>query len=338
LLRLFYRRNEQHRHAMRILSCIVALLAFAFVDASAQNAPPPYPTKFIRFIVPYAPGGSSDVLARTISQKLNDALGQTLVIDNRPGAGSMIGTDIAAKSPADGYTIILSDMPHTINPSIYAKVPYDPIRDFAPVTLIGVSPMFLFAHPSLQATNIKEFIALAKTQPGKIAIASGGTGATTHLMAELLQTHAGIKLNHVPYKGAGPALSDVVAGQVPATFTSMATAAPFAKSGRLRILGVTTSKRMAAFPDVPTFEESGVSGMVVEHWWGVMAPAGVPKAIIDKLRAAIVNAVNSPEVRERFTALSVEPRTTTPEQFRALLESDVKRWAKVVKDAGIHIE
>jgi len=323
---------------MRILSCIVALLALAFVDASAQNAPPSYPTKFIRFIVPYAPGGSSDVLARTISQKLNDALGQTLVIDNRPGAGSMIGTDIAAKSPADGYTIILSDMPHTINPSIYAKVPYDPIRDFAPVTLIGVSPMFLFAHPSLQATNIKEFIALAKTQPGKIAIASGGTGATTHLMAELLQTHAGIKLNHVPYKGAGPALSDVVAGQVPATFTSMATAAPFAKSGRLRILGVTTSKRMAAFPDVPTFEESGVSGMVVEHWWGVMAPAGVPKAIIDKLRAAIVNAVNSPEVRERFTALSVEPRTTTPEQFRALLASDVKRWAKVVKDAGIHIE
>ena len=323
---------------MRVLSCIVALLALAFVDASAQNAPPSYPTKFIRFIVPYAPGGSSDVLARTISQKLNDALGQTLVIDNRPGAGSMIGTDIAAKSPADGYTIILSDMPHTINPSIYAKVPYDPIRDFAPVTLIGVSPMFLFAHPSLQATNIKEFIALAKTQPGKIAIASGGTGATTHLMAELLQTHAGIKLNHVPYKGAGPALSDVVAGQVPATFTSMATAAPFAKSGRLRILGVTTSKRMAAFPDVPTFEESGVSGMVVEHWWGVMAPAGVPKAIIDKLRAAIVNAVNSPEVRERFTALSVEPRTTTPEQFRALLASDVKRWAKVVKDAGIHIE
>ena len=323
---------------MRVLSCIVALLALAFVDASAQNAPPSYPTKFIRFIVPYAPGGSSDVLARTISQKLNDALGQTLVIDNRPGAGSMIGTDIAAKSPADGYTIILSDMPHTINPSIYAKVPYDPIRDFAPVTLIGVSPMFLFAHPSLQATNIKEFIALAKTQPGKIAIASGGTGATTHLMAELLQTHAGIKLNHVPYKGAGPALSDVVAGQVPATFTSMATAAPFAKSGRLRILGVTTSKRMAAFPDVPTFEESGVSGMVVEHWWGVMAPAGVPKAIIDKLRAAIVNAVNSPEVRERFTALSVEPRTTIPEQFRALLASDVKRWAKVVKDAGIHIE
>ena len=323
---------------MRVLSCIVALLALTFVDASAQNAPPSYPTKFIRFIVPYAPGGSSDVLARTISQKLNDALGQTLVIDNRPGAGSMIGTDIAAKSAPDGYTIILSDMPHTINPSIYAKVPYDPIRDFAPVTLIGVSPMFLFAHPSLQATNIKEFIALAKTQPGKIAIASGGTGATTHLMAELLQTHAGIKLNHVPYKGAGPALSDVVAGQVPATFTSMATAAPFAKSGRLRILGVTTSKRMAAFPDVPTFEESGVSGMVVEHWWGVMAPAGVPKAIIDKLRAAIVNAVNSPEVRERFTALSVEPRTTTPEQFRALLESDVKRWAKVVKDAGIHIE
>ena len=320
------------RHRIALL-----LLALAPAVAAAQVRRVDYPTKFVRFIVPYAPGGSSDVLARALGQKLGDALGQSFVIDNRPGAGSMIGTDVAAKATPDGYTLILSDMPHTITPSIYARVPYDPVRDFAPVTIIGVSPMFLFANPSFQAHSVKELIALAKSQPGKIAIASGGTGATTHLAAELLQSRAGIKLNHVPYKGAGPALTDVVGGQVPLTFTSMATAAPFAKSGRLRILGVTSGKRLASFPDVPTFEESGVP-IVFEHWWGVMAPAGTPRPIIDKLHEAIVKALATSDLRERFAALAVEPRTNTPEQFRALLESDLKRWAKVVKDAGIKPE
>jgi tripartite-type tricarboxylate transporter receptor subunit TctC len=324
--------------AMRSLQCGLLLLVFVAGGAVAQGTAAVYPSKFVRFIVPYAPGGSSDVLARTLGQKLGDALGQTFVVDNRPGAGSMIGTDITAKSTPDGYTIILSDMPHTINPSIYARVPYDPVKDFSPITLIGVSPMFLFAHPSVQAQNVKDFVALAKTQPGKIPIASGGTGATTHLMAELLQSNAGVKLTHVPYKGAGPALTDVVAGQVPVTFTSMATAAPHAKSGRLRVLGVTSAKRLPAFPDVATFEESGVPGMVIEHWWGIMAPAGVSRPIIDKLRAEIVKAVNAPDVRERFAALAVEPRTATPEQFRALLETDVQRWGRIVKGAGIKID
>jgi tripartite-type tricarboxylate transporter receptor subunit TctC len=320
------------------LTLLCLTLTFTASSALAQTRATDYPNKFVRLIVPYAPGGSSDVLGRALGQKLGDALGQSFVIDNRPGAGSMIGTDVAAKATPDGYTLVLSDMPHTINPSIYAKVPYDPVRDFAPVTIIGVSPMFLFANPSLQVQNVKDFIALAKSQPGKIAIASGGTGATTHLAAELLQTHAGIKLIHVPYKGAGPALTDVVGGQVPATFTSMATAAPFAKSGRLRILGVTSPKRLAAFPDVPTFEESGVRGMVFEHWWGVMAPAATPRPVIDKLHAAIAKALAAPDLRDRFAALAVEPRTNTPEQFRALLESDLRRWAKVVKDAGIKPE
>ena len=323
---------------MKMMRFGLMVLAWAVLPALAQTAAPGYPVKFVRFIVPYAPGGSSDVLARTLGQKLGAALGQTFVIDNRPGAGSMVGTDLAAKAPADGYTIILSDMPHTINPGIYPKVPYDPVRDFAPITTVGVSPMFLFVNPVVKAQNVREFIALAKAQPGKLSIASGGTGATTHLMAELLQSHAGIKLTHVPYKGAGPALTDVVAGQIPATFTSMATAAPFAQSGRLRILGVTSAKRLAAFPDVATFEESGVSGMIVEHWWGIMAPAGVPKTIVDKLQGAIVNAVNSPDVRERFSVLAVEPRTMRPQEFRALIETDVRRWAKVVADAGIKLE
>jgi tripartite-type tricarboxylate transporter receptor subunit TctC len=319
---------------------LFALLLFAISPHAcfAQAKAADYPNKFVRFIVPYAPGGSSDVLARTLGQKLGDALGQTFVIDNRPGAGSMVGTDVAAKATPDGYTIILSDMPHTINPSIHWKVPYDPVKDFSPITIVGVSPMFLFAYPSLPAQNLKDFMALAKSQPGKIAIASGGTGATTHLAAELFQTHAGIRLTHVPYKGAGPAITDVVAGQIPVTFTSMATAAPFAKAGRLRILGVTSAKRLTAFPDVPTFQESGVAGLVFEHWWGVMAPAGTPAPVIEKLHSQIEKALSAADVRERFSALAVEPRTNKPEQFRALLESDLKRWAKVVKDAGIKAE
>ena len=297
-----------------------------------------YPNKPVRFIVPYAPGGSSDILARTLGQKLAEAMGQPFIIDNRPGAGSMVGTDALAKSPADGYTIILSDMPHTINPSINSKVPYDPVKDFSPVSVISVSPMFLFVHPSFEAKSVKELIALAKAQPNKFAIASGGNGATTHLVAELLQASAGIKLTHVPYKGAGPAIADVAAGQVPITFTSMATAAPLVKAGRLRVLGVTSSKRLAAFPDVPTFEESGLTGLTFEHWWGIMAPARTPAAIVAKLHGEIVKALAAPDVRDRFTALAVEPRTNTPDQFRALIESDLVRWAKVVRDAGIKPE
>ena len=254
----------------------ILLLACAASTASAQANAPDYPVKFVRFIVPYAPGGSSDVLARTLGQKLGAALGQTFVVDNRPGAGSMVGTDIAAKATADGYTIILSDMPHTINPSIYAKVPYDPVKDFAPITTVGVSPMFLFVNPAVKAQNVKDFVALAKTQPGKLSIASGGTGATTHLMAELLQSHAGIKLTHVPYKGAGPALTDVVAGQIPATFTSMATAAPFAQSGRLRI----TPARVSGRRDVRGERRHGHDrrALVGRHGARRRAPAGDRKA------------------------------------------------------------
>ena len=321
---------------MRRLLVFVLLCACPTWAFAAQSAAD-YPNKFIRFIVPYAPGGSSDVLARTLGQKLGDSLGQTFVVDNRPGAGSMVGTEVAAKANPDGYTLILSDMPHTINPSIHAKVPYDPVKDFTPITLIGVAPMFLFANPSLKVNDLKEFISLAKAQPGKIAIASGGTGATTHLAAELLQSYAGIKLNHVPYKGAGPAMTDVVAGQVPVTFTTMATAAPFAKAGRVRILGVTSAKRLSSFPNVPTFSESGVP-MIFEHWWGIMGPAGISKPIVVKLHTEISKAEAAPDVRERFAALAVEPRITTPQQFRELLVSDLKRWAKVVKDAGIKPE
>ncbi len=316
----------------RLLAVLCTLLLAG--NCLAQD----YPNKPVRFIVPYAPGGSSDILARTLGQKLAEAMGQPFIIDNRPGAGSMVGTEVLAKSPADGYTIILSDMPHSINPSIHPKVPYDPVKDFSPVSVIGVSPMFLFVHPSFEAKSVKELIALAKAQPSKLAIASGGNGATTHLVAELLQASAGIKLTHVPYKGAGPAIADVAAGQVPITFTSMATAASLVKAARLRVLGVTSSKRLAAFSDVPTFEESGLTGLTFEHWWGVMAPARTPPAIVAKLHDEIVKALAASDVRERFTTLAVEPRTNSPEEFRALIQSDLVRWAKVVRDAGIKLE
>ena len=322
---------------MRRFLAMLSWIALVHCGLAAAEESASYPQRPVRFIVPYAPGGSSDVIARLLGQKLADALGQPFVVDNRPGAGSMIGTDLAARSAPDGYTIILSDMPHAINPSIHAKVPYDPVNDFSPITLVGVAPMLLFVNPAMPARTLKDFIAQAKDQPGRIAIGSGGIGATTHLLAELLQVRAGIQLTHVPYKGAGPAIADVVAGQIPATFTSMATAAPHVQAGRLRALAVTSARRIAALPDVPTFEESGVKGMVVEHWWGVMAPAHVPAAIVSRLHDELVSAVNARETRSRYVNLALEPRTSTPAAFRAFVDAETKRWAQVVRNAAFKV-
>ena len=323
---------------MRRSMLIPGWLGLWYCALSLAQAPPAFPQRPVRFIVPYAPGGSSDVIARLLGQKLADALGQPFVVDNRPGAGSMIGTDLAAHSAPDGYTIILSDMPHAINPSVHAKVPYDPVNDFSPITLVGAAPLLLFVNPTFSALTLKDFIALAQAKPRQIAIGSGGIGATTHLLAELLQVRAGIQLTHVPYKGAGPAVADVVAGQIPATFTSMATAAPQVQAGRLRALAVTSAHRIAPLPEVPTFEESGISGMVVEHWWGVMAPAHVPTEIIGKLHDELVNAVNASDTRSRFSNLALEPRTSTPLAFRAFLAAETRRWAQVVRNAAFKVE
>jgi tripartite-type tricarboxylate transporter receptor subunit TctC len=320
---------------MRIrYSWLLALLLAVAPSVLAQN----YPSKPIRFIVPYAPGGSSDILARLFGQQLSESLGQTVVVDNRPGAGSVIGTAILAKSAPDGYTIILSDMPHTINPAVYGKVPYDPVEDFTPITLVARAPMWLFLNPSVPAKTVGEFVALAKAQPEKFVIGSGGNGTNTHLLAELLQRGAGIKLTHVPFKGAGPSIAAAVAGEVHASFTSMPAAAPFVQSGRLRAVGVSTAARHPAFPEVPTFVESGIPNMVLHHWWGVLAPAGLPKPVQMKLHQELVKAVNNPLIRERYKTLIIEAATTSPEEFKTLLATDLKRWGKVVKDAGIHVQ
>jgi tripartite-type tricarboxylate transporter receptor subunit TctC len=294
-----------------------------------------YPERPIRFIVPYAPGGSSDIIARLYGQRLSETLGQQFVVDNRPGAGGTVGTAILAKSAGDGYTLILQDMPHTINPAVYGKLPYDPVRDFTPITLVARAPQWLFVHPGMRAKTVKELIALATAQPGKLRIGSAGNGSGTHLMAELLMRGAGIQMTHAPYKGAGPAVTATVAGEMNAVFTSMPAAVAFVQSGRLRPIGVTTSRRHPSQPEVPTFEESGVPNMVLHHWFGVLAPAGLPKPVQAKLVREVTTAVEYPAIVERYKTLILESATATPESFRALIESDLKRWGKVVKDANI---
>lgn len=310
---------------------LLVLLLAAALPAAAQD----YPTKPIRFIVPYAPGGTSDILARLFGQRLSETTGQTFVVDNRAGAGSMMGTELAARSPADGYTIILSDMPHTINPAVYGKVPYDPVKDFTPVTLLARAPMWLFVHPTVPAKTAAEFVALAKSQPAKWTIGSGGNGSGTHLLAELLQRGTNVKLTHVPFKGAGPSIAAVVAGEIHSSFTSMPAAVAFVQSGRLRPIGVSTAKRHPGQPDVPTFAESGVPNMVLFHWFGVLAPRGLPGPVLARLNREFIQAVNHPAVQERYKAMLIEPATTSSEEFRALIESDLQRWGRVVKEAGI---
>jgi len=317
---------------MRGLSLLSATaLALLAGTTGAQN----YPSKPVRLIVPYAAGGSSDIIARLYGQRLSETLGQNFVVDNRPGAGGVVGADILAKSPSDGYSLILQDMPHTINPAVYGKVPYDPVKDFTPLTLVARAPQWLFLNPSVPAKTARELIALAKAQPGKLKIGSAGNGSGTHLMAELFTRGAGVDITHVPYKGAGPAVTATVGGEMNMVFTSMPAAVAFVQSGRLRPVGVTTAQRHPSHPEVPTFQESGVPNMVLTHWFGVLAPAGIARPIRDRLVREFTAAASYPAIVERYRALVLEPVTTTPEEFLKLIETDLARWGKVVREAGI---
>jgi len=317
---------------MKLRNCVTALILATMIATVAAEE---YPSKPIRLIVPYAPGGSSDILARLFGQRLGETMGQPFVVDNRPGAGGMIGTAILARAPGDGHTLILQDMPHTINPAVHDKVPYDPVTDFTPITLIARAPQWLFVHPGVPARTVADLVTQAKAQPGKFKIGSAGNGSGTHLMAELLMRGAAIDLTHVPYKGAGPAVAATVAGEMNAVFTSMPAAIAFVQSGRLRPVGVTTPTRHSAQPEVPTFAESGIAGMTLFHWFGVLAPAKLPNLPLKRLSTEIKAAVNHLPIQERFKAMLIEPATTSPEEFRALIQSDLQRWGKVVKAAGI---
>ncbi|MEO8443126.1 MAG: tripartite tricarboxylate transporter substrate binding protein [Betaproteobacteria bacterium] len=311
-------------------------LAFAMLCANAYAAD--YPVRPIRMIVPWAPGGGSEISARILGQRLGEALGTTIVIDTRPGAASMLGTQLAAHAQPDGYTLLFTDLPVAINPALSRKAGYDLMKDFTPIAMVASSPAILIVHPSMPAANLAEYIALARVQPGKITLGHGGVGATTHVVGELFQLRAGIKLNPVPYKGTGPAVADTVAGQVQSAISTMPAAVPHIQSGRLRGLGIAGKKRSTAIPDVPTMAEAGVKGVEGENWNGVLAPAGVPPEIVVLLNREIVKAVNQPQVRERLAALSLEAIPSTPAEFRKVLDSELKKWAEVVKAANIQAE
>ncbi len=307
----------------------------AAVDAAAQ----PWPSKPIKYIVPFAPGGTTDLLGRTLSEKLSVALGQPVVIENKPGAGGGVGADFTAKSAPDGYTIMGGTIStHAINASLYSNLPYDPVRDFVAITLIARLPNMLVINPSIPARNVSELIALMKANPGKYTFASSGNGTSQHLSGELFKSMAGVDMQHIPYKGSPPALQDVVGGQVSMTFDNITTALPLAKAGKLRALAVTTATRSSAAPDVPTLAESGLPGFEVGSWQGVFAPAATPLEIVRRLNTEIVKIINMPDVREKLTALGAEPVGDTPEQFSAYVKAEVVKWSGVVKRSGAKID
>ena len=298
-----------------------------------------YPTKPIRMVVPYAPGGGSDIVARIVGQKMTDTLGQPIIIDNRPGAAGMLGAEIVANAVADGYTLLLADSSFTINSSYYTKqVRYDARKSFVPVSLIADTPYLLVVHPGVPAASLRDFIALAKAQPGKINVGSAGNGSGSHLTGELFKLKAGVDLNHIPYKGSGPSTADVVAGQIQATFATAPGAVPFIKSGRLKALVVASAKRSATLPDVPTFVESGFGDIVVTNWYGIVAPAETAQPVVGRLYDEVGRAIALPEVRERLAAAALEPVLRSPGQFRSLIDVELKRGSQVLREANIKTE
>ncbi len=315
--------------------CTLAMFAAVLAaPAFAQN----YPVKPLRIVVPFPAGGTSDILARAAGQKLTEEWKQQVIIDNRPGAGANIGAEVAAKSPADGYHLFLISTIHCINPSLYAKLAYDPIRDFAPVTLIAETSQVLAVHPSLPVKSVKEFIAYAKARPGQLNYSSAGSGSQPHLTAEMFKAQTGINYVHVPYKGAPPAMIDLLAGQVALTFATAPSAVPHAKSGKIRALGVSTAKRITALPDVPTIAEGGVAGFEASGSNGVVVPAGTPVAIVERLNTTIVKIVNEPAMRKYLSEQGADPRTMTIAEYGAYLKSEVSKWAVVVKASGAKVD
>jgi tripartite-type tricarboxylate transporter receptor subunit TctC len=304
----------------------------------AQALGQAYPDRPIRLIVSYPPGGGTDVSARVFTPRLSELLGKQIVIDNRPGAGSIIGTDLVAKAPPDGYTLHMTDTTFGIIPGLYPKLPFDAQRDFQPITQVSAVPVGLVVHPSLPAHSVKELVALARAKPGGMNFGSGGIGTPVHMAGELLKLAAKIDIVHIPYKGAGPAFSDLLGGHFHMMFPTLQSAVPHIKSNRLRLLALTTEKRSPAFPDAPTMIEAGLPGVVASAWFGIQAPRGTPKAIIDRLHADTVKTLQDPAIRQRFESEGAEVVASTPDAFRAFIGTEIGKWTKVVRDAGIKME
>ena len=327
-----------NKMSARIAAALITMYTGVTVANAAMTAAElqAYPSKPIRIIVPFSAGGSGDAIMRAVGQKLTDAWGQPTVIDNRAGAAGSIGSAIVAKSAPDGYTALIASSTYTINPSLYKNLPFDPIRDLQPVTLIASSPFLLLVHPSVPAKTTKELIALAKVKP--LTYGSGGVGSSGHLAAELLSSMAGITLTHVPYKGAGPALIDTLGGQVNLILSSIVSGMPYAKSGRLRALAITTRVRSAALPELPTIAESALPDYDFSSWYGLLVPTGTPKQIVGRLYTETARALRTPELQQRLSSEGCEPVGNTPEQFAAYLKLEMARWAKVTKASGMHAE
>ncbi len=320
---------------IRKLSTALMLLACAGLPAvgHAQN----YPERPLRLIVPFSPGGTSDLVARIMAQKLSDDLGQTVIVDNRGGAGSTLGVNIATKSTADGYTLLVAHIALAINQTLYSKLPYNALTDLAPIAKLGISPSAVVVNSNLPARNMKELIELAKKSPGKLNYGSAGIGSAGHLSVALLEHVAGIKLTQVPYKGGGPSVAATISGEVQLAIPVMASAANHVKAGRLRMVAVTSAKRTQAFPDVPTAQEAGVPGYIYETWFGLFTPAGVPKSIVGRLNQGAVKALGMQDVRQQFLSQGLEADPSSPEELAKLLREDTAMWAKIIKSAGIPI-
>jgi tripartite-type tricarboxylate transporter receptor subunit TctC len=314
------------------------LLALALALTAGAACAQTYPSKAVRLVVPFLAGGSTDIVGRTVAQKLSEMWGQQVFVDNRPGGGTTIGTDMVAKAAPDGYTLLVTPAPFTINPSLLAKLPYDALTDFAPVTLINTTPLVMVVHPGVPAKNVKELIALAKAKPGKLNFGSSGTGGSNHLAGELFDAMAGVKMVHIPYKGNAGALTDIVGGHLDLVYNGITSAVSLVRGGKLRALAVTSLQRSAALPDVPTLDESGLKGFEAVAWNGLSAPAKTPRDVIMKINADVIKIVNSPELKERLKADGSDPVGNSPEQYAAFLRNEITKWAKVIKFANVKPE
>lgn len=317
------------------LSLLMTVTLYAATASAADTA---YPERPVRVIVTFPAGGGTDIVARMVFQKVAERSGATFVIDNRGGAGGTIGTDLAAKSAADGYTLVVVSGSHTINPSLYKKLPYDTVRDFAPVTMLVTGPGLLVVHPSLPARTVRQLIALAKERPGQMLYASAGNGTPPHLAAELFKHMTGTNIVHIPYKGNAQAMTDLIAGQVSLSFPTIPSALPHVQAGKLRALGVTSARRSSALPEVPAIAEAGVPGYEGSAWYGVLAPAGTPQGIIGRLQNELHNTLRLPELRDKLIAQGLEPVANTPAEFAAIIALEITKWSKVVAASGAKVE
>ena len=317
------------------LSLLVSLLGALPSPIAAQ----PYPVRPIRIVVPYPAGGTSDILARSLGEKLTGALGQPVVVDNKPGANGNLGADLVAKALPDGYTLLLGDIGAlAISPSVYPTLPFDPVRDFAPVTMVAYSPHILVVNPAVQANSVQELVALAKAKPGKLNFAISGVGGAPHLAGVEFALRTGVKWEYIPYKGGSQAIADVAAGQADVTLNGMLATYPLVKGGKLKLLAVSSPRRVAAIPDVPTIAESGLPGFETGSWQGVIAPPGTPREIVARLNAEIGRILATPEMRDKLGNQGADVRTNSPEEFAAFIRAEKDRWAKVVKDANVKVE